>query len=774
MDPLSQVQAVRTNTLHADPAPLALDPLAVPDGSGMTESRGMLRQALAVIQDAKPKKARGLKRKSPSTDQSADTSIAGSAADSGPKRQKTDVVEQKQSGSSADAASLVTTGSLSTPEPTQQVSLPESVTVTAAQPKSKPGRRAGRTEAERARVIDTVTQSLAEPTTPMDLAGYEATCARLKQKDEAYGRARTAERTEQKAKEKEGQAREAREKDRAKVTAEAATKDIEIVAVTEDAVETDGCADYKEGSDFGTSHEAGHTENTDMQLGANAETAHDVESQFNAIERERVLYGEKCTKFYTGRSNVFTQDQKDRIKALAQEDTPHILYHVHSTQGRRHTQGSATQCQIDPAASVQGQTLHPSIYDFPSLHALVRNLGNRILWNIRHADQFSSYSRSLLFAFVHALGRKLRGETGITLTVVHTQLATNTDGGPAEFYYVPKLKQTLGVLDWGGWTSMPFSKLGAPWYTHEYVAHGVVKLGPGACRQVPFRDFVQGGLYGFAPGLFDEPDVAEMKKLYNRCVQLRYLWYNPKAALAQPCDRAYLDHAARLARLFNTGARSAADSGDGKGPGFDGGPISLQIFLDLVGLSRRQKNDPAFLQFVKDNFTGKIARVRPHEPYRHLLTVLPARDVKDILYPAMTTLPWNLPECKQTMARTREVCAAFGVAVPGEDVPSPYDIDPNFNADGHWDGDLKSLVTPPKRPKKAEREAGEGSADSELESYALTREVGEPQAIDHTIEGAQREIGLVEGDASGGALALASVGGHADGGLEVVKKPPSS
>ncbi|KAK3071908.1 hypothetical protein LTR53_007785 [Teratosphaeriaceae sp. CCFEE 6253] len=754
MNLLPQAQAVPTDTQLADALPLALGPLPVPGESGTTKSRGMLRRALAVIKDAKPKKARGLKRKSPPADKSADTGSTGSAADSGAKRQKTGVVEQERSGSPEDAASLVTTRSLSTPEATQQVSSPGSVTVTVAQPKSKAGRRAGCTEAERARVIDTVTQSLAEPTTPMDLAGYEASCARLKQKDEAYGRARTAERTEQKAKEKEGKAREAREKDRAKVTAEVATKDIEIVDVTDDAVETDGCADHKEGPDFGTSHEAGQTENTDMQFGANAETAHDVESQFNAIERERVLYGEKCTKFYTGRSNVFTQEQKDRIRALAQEDTPHILYHVHSTKGRRHTQGSATQRQIDPAASVQGQTLHPSIYDFPSLHALVRNLGNRILWNIRHADQFSSYSRSLLFAFVHALGRKLRGETGITLTVVHTQLATNIDGGPAEFYYVPKLKQTLGVLDWGGWTSMPFSKLGAPWYTHEYVAHGVVKLGPGAFRQVPFRDFVQAGLYGFAPGLFDEQEVAEMKKLYNRCVQLRYLWYNPKAALAQTYDRAYLDHAARLARLFNTGARSAADSGDGKGPGFDGGPISLQIFLDLVGLSRRQKNNPAFLQSVKDNFT--------------------ASDVKDILYPAMTTLPWNLPECKQTMARTREVCAAFGVAVPGEDVPSPYDIDPNFNADGHWDGDLKSLVTPPKRPKKAEREAGKGSADSELESNAVTREVGEPQAIDHTIEGAQRELGLVEGDASGGALALASVGGHADGGVEVVKKPPSS
>ncbi|KAK4569535.1 hypothetical protein LTR86_003298 [Recurvomyces mirabilis] len=345
--------------------------------------------------------------------------------------------------------------------------------------------------------------------------------------------------------------------------------------------------------------------------------------------------------FWSGRKNEFTLEMKQEVKDLVKL-TPRYLYHVHSIKGQRHTRGSASQTRMQPAAVVDNRTMYNSIYDFPSLSDLIRNLVNRIQWQICKADQFSSYTTSLLFAIVHALGRTMRGEEGITISCTDTRKVRKADGTPVEFYYVPELVRILGVVGWNGWSTMAFGKLRAPWYTHEYVVHGPFDLGNDALRQVPLGDLLENGLYDLLPGVYAKDDVTQMEKLYFRCVQLRYSWFSPHTIVTEPEEQqqesgqsmaltvtdsasdlarriteknakpistgaikpftyGHLDQAAILARLFNVRTTSKSVTGlDG-----ERNAVHFKIFSDFVGLSNRQSQDRTFYDYILTHFSGE-------------------------------------------------------------------------------------------------------------------------------------------------------------------------
>nr|POF05905.1 hypothetical protein CFP56_53292 [Quercus suber] len=252
---------------------------------------------------------------------------------------------------------------------------------------------------------------------------------------------------------------------------------------------------------------------------------------------------------------------------------------------------------MEPAAAVAGKTVYPSIYDFPNLSKLVENFGLRILWERRHADQFSSYTNSLVFAFVHAMLRKVKGETEITISCLDTDKVRTKDGGEVEFYHVPELQRILRVADWKHWLPKQYCKLVAPWYSHEYVVHGSIELGEEPFRMVPLEDFEQAGIRDFLPGLYDDLALSDMTRLYSRCVEMRMNWHG--WAVPAPFRVSHLDHAARLAKLFiphdvsTLGEHSLVRS------------LHFQIFADFVGLSRIEGNRAVFEQYVQNHFTGK-------------------------------------------------------------------------------------------------------------------------------------------------------------------------
>ncbi|KAK5748055.1 hypothetical protein LTS12_021915 [Elasticomyces elasticus] len=424
---------------------------------------------------------------------------------------------------------------------------------------------------------------------------------------------------------------------------------------------------------------------------------HDPLWSFGLIARDSILKGLTCTLFWDGTKNVYTTSQKNEIKDLSGA-RPMKLIRVDSTKGWRHTQGISTEQQIKPAIAVGKLSTqpYPSIYEIGSLVELILNFGNRILWNRRHNDQFTSYTTSLLFGLVHAKGRHERKEEGITIASLDTRLATKDDAkkSPAEFYWVPGLSRILGVTSWAGWTIMPYGKLIAPWYSHEYVAQGIVKLAAGSSKQVSFAD----GLYDFAPGLHNVEELEEMKKLYSRCVQMRVLWYQTREPV--PFTQEHLNHAARLARLFATSTPDLADTDEDTEASSDHGRIPLYMFLSFVSLSNRNEHDPEFLDFIKQNFT--------------------AQDVTDIMYPSMTRIPNNLPECMQYMQRVREACAALGLPIPGENAVASVDLD--FDYTGVWHGKLKDITVRPAKPKEEKNGVKKGKMAQAREIAGISEE----------------------------------------------------
>ncbi|KAK3654679.1 hypothetical protein LTR56_003952 [Elasticomyces elasticus] len=437
------------------------------------------------------------------------------------------------------------------------------------------------------------------------------------------------------------------------------------------------------------------------------------DGQVQEESQEEPTAYERCTTYYSDSDNVFTDELKGEIKAMT-ESVPVLLYHVHSEYGStggpgRSTRGAATDEHMEPSASVDEKNLYDSIYDFQTRSELIHNFGQRILWVLAKADQFSSYTTSLVFAFVHALGRMMKGELGITISVIDTRLATRVlDGRPAEFYYVPELKRKLRVLDWQGWTMMPIGKLASPRYTHEYVAHGEIDVSACAFRKVPLEDFLCLGLYDFIPSIYHLDELEEMTKLYDRCRQYRYKEYHLFAgtslgatALTSPSapkafDDDFLHQASNLARLFDPDAPTREDGTIDVEGDLDRCTMHLQIFLDLVGLTRRQKDDELFADHIKKYFTES--------------------DVQDIMHANMTCIPNNLPESMQTMDRFREACVALGVATPGPNEIALVDTD--FTFAGVWQGNLSKIKAPKynlkaKQKKRAELQAKEDVEESD-------------------------------------------------------------
>ncbi|KAK4977794.1 hypothetical protein LTR42_002169 [Elasticomyces elasticus] len=378
------------------------------------------------------------------------------------------------------------------------------------------------------------------------------------------------------------------------------------------------------------------------------------------------------TTFTNEQPNYITDVQENEMKALTQ-GKPRYLWRVQSNGKPGYVHGTTSQQEILPAAWVRGKKCYTSIFDFPTLSELVSNLGDRALSYHKEGDQFTSYTTSPLFALVHAQALTLKGERYITITFIDTWAAKNSAGKPAEFYHLPTLQEIIGTAEWRGWTPREANSLKSPQFSHEYVAHGVLDLRTNPFQPVPFGRFLSIGLYDHVPSFFDEKNPEEMLKLYHRCLQIRVLSYH--SAKPTPFDSAYLNRAADLARLFCREPSSAAASNISVNEASEERPINLHIFLDLVGLTKREKNDAMFIAYIKEHFEG--------------------REVDRIMHQGMNRIQNNLPELLQVMDRIRETCNALGSVEPAPNVLDRADKT-RFDADGGWKGNWDNITGPAK------------------------------------------------------------------------------
>ncbi|KAK5723319.1 hypothetical protein LTR15_005017 [Elasticomyces elasticus] len=391
-----------------------------------------------------------------------------------------------------------------------------------------------------------------------------------------------------------------------------------------------------------------------------------------------------CTTFRDQRKEAVIAEQIAKSDALA-ESSQIELWRVSAATGTYHTKGSTTSQHIKPSAAVEGLKQGTPIFnefsDFPSLSAACRNLAGRLLSTQSNFDQFTSYTTSLAFALVLARRREALGQRDICITRVATREVTTHTGEQAKFYFVPELLDILGVIQWEGLSNRDRHMLMGTRFHHEYVALGELDMTKNPYRPVMFDQLKAHGLYDFRPGLQIEGNEVEEKKLYYRRLQLSHQWYGPETMAnldgdALDLTSEHLEHAAKLARLFNPGA-----GGNGQIHNTNTPQAHLSIFLDFVGLFRRPKNNKLFAQYVGDTYSK-------HE-------------VQSILYQGMERLPNNSPDRLQVMDRTHEACTAVGLREPR--ATEVMLVDALFDFDGAWHGDLEKIkgsMPPWKRPVK--------------------------------------------------------------------------
>ncbi|KAK5682386.1 hypothetical protein LTS10_005513 [Elasticomyces elasticus] len=415
------------------------------------------------------------------------------------------------------------------------------------------------------------------------------------------------------------------------------------------------CADAGVGSDVEDDDKAG--DGSEAQAGTDVSTWH------------------TSTTYRDHRDDRLTLEQITKADALA-KSCPLELWRVSAATGSNHTQGWTSQQHIKLPAAVEGENSCAPIYkelsDFPSLSAISRNLAGRLLCTQSNVDQFTSYTVSLPFALVLARRREALGQGDIFITRVDTRKINTLNDKQAKFHFVPELLDILGVAEWEGLSGRARHMLTGVRFHHEYVALGELDLTRNPYRPVQFDELKANGLYNFRPGIHVEGNEVEEKKLYYHRLQLSHQWYGPETTAHSDTlnfTNQSLNHAARLARLFD---RAAKGSGDNAYLDVDISlpKASLSIFLDLLSLFRRQKGDQLFMRHIRDNYS--------------------TQEVQGILYQGIERIPNNSPDRLQVLDRIREACMA--VRIPGPPATEVMLVDVLFDFDGAWHGDPKKTT----------------------------------------------------------------------------------
>lgn len=278
-------------------------------------------------------------------------------------------------------------------------------------------------------------------------------------------------------------------------------------------------------------------------------------------------------------------------------DPPRFLYRASSWQGKRHTNGHDELTTHLPAAyKNRDERCADTIYDEPNgLGELAEMLGRRYLWQDRRKDATLSWTSSLLFALVLALGRKAKDQEFVVIHVIDTTKVTTLDGRPVEFHYTRDIMRILKVTEWPGWNDQwERLFLRQPWYTHEYVTHGAIKSPVEHSLELDLDEALDAGLTDLIPSLFiADPDEA--KSLYQRCVYTRGVGHGVNGQ-RHPLTTSKLELANKIGCLFlSREARASAD--DPTAPIF--------IFLDLLGMYSRPRQDETLMEWIKARYTRK-------------------------------------------------------------------------------------------------------------------------------------------------------------------------
>lgn len=184
------------------------------------------------------------------------------------------------------------------------------------------------------------------------------------------------------------------------------------------------------------------------------------------------------------------------------------------------------------------EQIHDSITDLTQ-GELVYMLGQHLIWNDIHSDEFLSYSKDPLFLVVRALNRAHGGEGEVTIQFVDRRKARAWDGSTAAFYAALELYDIFEVPKSEGWKANNLDKLHPRKFTQELLSHGTIILDRASLlQQASLKDLIRDGLFR----IFPELEVAqdhERAGLYIGQVVFRRLGYPPSGVEVKRYPRLY-------------------------------------------------------------------------------------------------------------------------------------------------------------------------------------------------------------------------------------------
>ena len=230
---------------------------------------------------------------------------------------------------------------------------------------------------------------------------------------------------------------------------------------------------------------------------------------------------------------------------------PRYLYRTYSNNSH----GTNTLSTFEPGS----KTYTDNLSELPDGRARDM-LQKHLLWEIFPADEFVSWTNSLLWALQHAIRKDSRRERDVKICVLHTSKIDTRS-----FFAVSDLLCIYKVAD--------RDKLTHRYYSAEYLYHGGLSV-HGSSSTVPFNRLRECGLFSLLPEM-DDPTWKS--SLWNAVARFRNVMCSVPQSIAQGECRAAL----RLASLFEKELR-------------------MPVMVALLALRRRDPDDSSFLTLVVD------------------------------------------------------------------------------------------------------------------------------------------------------------------------------
>jgi hypothetical protein len=326
------------------------------------------------------------------------------------------------------------------------------------------------------------------------------------------------------------------------------------------------------------------------------------------------------------------------MSKASRSEIPSYLWRTYSGEGQGRTIGFSSPDLFLPSAHTHGVNQYSMVGDIP-VKIAQQMIGSRLKWDNRVANEFLSWSKSLVFAIVHALGRHEQGQRPVYVTFGRARALTTPDAWPAPFYSAVLLHETFKIFSWR-WDALASSCLLLKFFTHEILSHGELEDSTHAIAHVNLETLVENGLFDLVSSLRLN-GYFKRSNLYESCTAFRAESFS--CTRPRMLTREDLALCVRLAGLFKLPA-------DTKPP--------LHCLLYFLSLHKRDPADEVLRQHIRANYTGEPLLTLAHINFTKIHV---AQDVSEGIYPNMEHVADNLPDVVQYVALVRAAAEIFNM-----------------------------------------------------------------------------------------------------------------